>query len=290
MSEPVVIVTGANGFIGASLVRHFRALGWDVRALVRNPPREPVDGVAYSRYDLSRAPDGSVFSGARYMVHCAYARHPEDPDSYSVNLEGTRRLVDLCRKWDVKPLFLSSFSAHEGAKSHYGISKLRIESLFDLSRDLVLKPGLVVGRGGLFGTMVATATNHAFVPLVGTGNQLVQTIALEDLCLLVERGLASGVSGIYWVANPTPLKLREIYEDIAAWQGRKIRFVPIPTWSVLLACQIAEMARIRLPLSSDSVLGLKNLRTFDTTADVLAFGVHLRTFRESLASLPKPNG
>jgi nucleoside-diphosphate-sugar epimerase len=284
MSEAPVIVTGANGFIGRHLVRHFQDRAWPVRALVHRLPEERRSGVEYLPYDISTPPDDAVFQGARFLVHCAYVRHAEARDSDRANLEGTRALIGQCRQWGVKPVFLSSFSAHERAGSHYGRSKYQVESLFDHARDLVLKPGLVVGRAGLFGTIAQTIARHRWVPLAGAGRR-VQTIAVDDLCLIIARGLERDISGAYRVADPAAVTLRELYEVIAAQQGRKVRLVPVPIWFVLWACRLGEAVGVRLPVSSDSVLGLKHLRTFDTTVDLRVFGVTLKSLRESLASL-----
>jgi len=38
----LVAVTGANGFIGQNVVRHFREAGWAVRAIVRPGRRDGV--------------------------------------------------------------------------------------------------------------------------------------------------------------------------------------------------------------------------------------------------------
>jgi nucleoside-diphosphate-sugar epimerase len=290
MSEPCVIVTGAGGFIGGNLVLRSRARGWRVRALVRRIPAQKLEGVDYFTYDIGGRPPEKAFRGARFLVHCAYVRHDEARDSDRLNVEGARVLVALCRTWDIKPVLLSSFSAHEGAQSHYGRMKREAEGLFEPKRDLILRPGLVVGRGGLFGIMAAFAFRRNFIPLVGSGNQPVQIIAVDDLCLVIERGLDRGICGTYWIAHPIPTTLRAILESVVSQRGRRPRFIEIPECLLLLACRVAKIFRIPLAVSSDNILGLRQVSAIETTRDLAAFGVEPKGFDACIAEMAQAPG
>jgi nucleoside-diphosphate-sugar epimerase len=288
MSEPSVIVTGANGFIGGNLVRHFHARGWRVRALARQLPSQRLEGVDYYAYNIGESPAESALKGARFLVHCAYVRHNDDSDSDRINVDGARALLASCRSWGVKPLFLSSFSAHEGARSHYGKAKLATEAIFDPAVDLILRPGLVIGRGGLFGAMCGFIASRRYIPLVGSGTQPLQTIAVDDLCLIIERGLDKGICGLFAIAHPAPTTLRSIYEAVASHLGKKRLLIPVPIWLLLSACRVAEFLRIRLPVNSDSVLGLKHARFIDTARDLEVFGVAPKTLADCLRAMEPP--
>jgi nucleoside-diphosphate-sugar epimerase len=288
MIEPLVIVTGANGFIGGNLVRHFHARGWRVRALARQLPIQRLEGVDYYVYNIGESPAEAAFKGVRFLVHCAYVRHNENRDSGRINVEGARALLASCRGFGIKPLFLSSFSAHELATSHYGRGKLATEAIFDPAVDLILRPGLVIGRGGLFGAMYGFIANRRCIPVVGSGRQLLQTIAVDDLCLIIERGLDRGVCGVFAMAHPTPITLRSIFETVASHLGKRRLLVPVPVWLLLSACRIAEILRIRLPVNSDSILGLEHARVIDTARDLAVFGVAPKTLAESLGAMGPP--
>lgn len=70
----------------------------------------------------------------------------QNKNADKINIDGTKKLVEFCRKKNIKPLFFSSFSAHKEAISHYGKTKLELEKLFDISKDVILKPGFVLGK------------------------------------------------------------------------------------------------------------------------------------------------
>jgi len=283
-SSPTVIITGANGFVGGSLVKHFQAKGWLVRAWVHSPPAVRLAGVSYTAYDLGELAPATQLTGADYLVHAAHAPYETGRRSDELNLRGAQALVNACRQQEVKFVFLSSFSACDQADSHYGKVKLGIEALLDPARDLVLRPGLVLGSGGLFANMSAMVARRTLIPLVGGGRQPVHLIAVEDLCCVVEKGLIDDIRGIYMVAEPEPVTMRELLETVARRQQRNIRFFPVPIWLAYIGVRSGEFLGLRLPVNSDSVLGLRHLHRVDTRADLGVFGIQVRGFREMLAT------
>src|SRR5262249_49688427 len=149
---PTVVVTGANGFIGSHLVRHFSRQQWRVVALCRAAPTTDRDPhVSYPRFSLGDAVQPQDLEGGDYLLHFAGAPYSgRSAGAHDLNIRGTQRLLDLSRELRFKRfVFLSSLSAHTEAQSHYGRHKFILESRCDPQRDLVLRPGLTLGNGGL---------------------------------------------------------------------------------------------------------------------------------------------
>ena len=287
MIKPTVIITGANGFIGECLLKHFHDLGWKIKALVHKEPSEVYSNAEYILYNIEEKPDEKLFIGGDYLVHCAYLRYEKNKNADELNVNGTRSLIELCRKHNIKPLFLSSFSAHSGAESHYGITKLACEKLFDLSKDIVLKTGFVIGKKGLFGEMKNRILNSKYFPLVGGGNQPIQTVYIDDLCYIIENSLLENRSGLFKVAEPEAISMKEFYLAIAEQENKKLKFISVSSPLLLLTCRTGELFGIKLPVSSDSVLGLKHLIKFDTKEDLSKLGVTVRNYKQSLEALKK---
>jgi nucleoside-diphosphate-sugar epimerase len=283
---PVIAVTGATGFIGRHLCQHFRNLGWDVRALARNPGGYPFDvpGIRLHRCDLPDVIDRAAFDGASAVVHCAYmTRFTSRAAAERVNELGTRRVIGIARAARVDRLvFLSSQSAHTGAESYYGLSKLALESLFD--GEVVLRAGLVIGRAGsgLFHRMCATVRTARVVPLFDGGRQPIQTVHVSDLCHAVEQCLAKGLTGLYSVAEPGWQPMRQFLQEIARRMSRRPLFVPVPMAPALLALRAIERAGLAFPVSSENLLGLKCLRATDTARDLAMLGLKVRSAGDSL--------
>jgi nucleoside-diphosphate-sugar epimerase len=287
-SRRTVAITGANGFIGSQLVEHFSRRGWNVFAFCRTA-RNPssLSNVTFKEWSL---PDGirdGDFIGGDVLVHCAivpYSR--KQPNADEINTRGTEQLLSLARKLGYsKFVFLSSLSAHDGAESHYGRHKRQLERIFDPSRDLVIRPGLTLGNGGLARAIFDTIKSHRIVPLVGGGRQPVYTIAIDDLCNALETLIDRGHSGAFSLAAPEPVTMRELYEGMARKAGARSMLIPVPYLPVSILLKFAERFGIELPITTENLLGLKQLRTLDVRADLERLNIRPRPFRDTLESL-----
>lgn len=276
--SPTIIITGSSGFIGTHLVTHFSKLGFNVRAFQRKPCSYGNPLISCFNFDLADIKNAG-FQGADCLVHCAYQPaigKNRNSDINKVNVESAKKIISICRRYGIKIIFLSTLSAHPNAESNYGRQKLLMEGLFDPNKDLILKPGLVLGEGGgLFGRIASILQSKKIIPLVGGGKQLIQTIAIEDLSRIIELGIKKNISGNFMVARPEPIVMKDLYAQIAKSAGSKPLFIPIPTSLAYFILRFAEMIGIRLPITSENVLGLKKLDVFDTAPDLKRLGYTL---------------
>lgn len=169
-------VTGATGFIGRHLVTRLLEDRHSIRCLVRgeHPMMEEYPAIHWIRADLN---DADRYAGqlndVDYVIHMAAivsSRRPED--YHRVNVEGTRSLLQACRRNGNRIrrfLYMSSIAAI-GAKSEdalltendqprpdsvYGKSKLRAEQeVLRYVREfpvVVLRPAFIYGPGDVRG-------------------------------------------------------------------------------------------------------------------------------------------
>lgn len=267
-------ITGARGFIGSHLVRRFAARGGAVRAFVRAPGGAPAPGVTEHRFLLPHGFDERDFEGLAAIVHGALVEYETGRrDADEVNRKGCERLIAIARRQDMRVIFLSTLSAHEGARSHYGRSKLELEGLFDRNRDCVLRLGLVLGNGGLFGSMVSLLRSSGVIPLPDGGRQPIQTLWMGDLEQAVENVITRGIAGRYDVAAPEVHTMRDLYQAVI--RGLKVapRLVSVPIGLVETGATVLEALRVPFPIRRENVLGLRALRAFDTAADMRTLGI-----------------
>jgi UDP-glucose 4-epimerase len=169
-----VVVTGATGNVGSSVVR---ALAADERVdqvvgLSRRLPRNNhTDSVVSVAADVTRDDLGPVFEGADAVVHLAWAIQPARDRSLTrtTNVEGSRRVFGAAREAGVGTIvYASSIGAYspgeqdEDARvdeswptdgipsSFYSVDKAEVESILDAfereaddTRVVRLRPALI---------------------------------------------------------------------------------------------------------------------------------------------------
>ena len=173
-------------------------------------------------------------------------------------------------------------SAHDAALSSYGQTKLVVEQSLDPRRDLVIRPGFVIGPGGVFGRLVQMIRSLPVIPLFYGGRQRIQTIHIEDLLVGILKALETDQVGLLLLGEESPVMLREFYGQIATLAGRKKPMIPVPGFLALALLRMAEVFRMRLPFTTENLLGLKQLRSFDVRDSLRVLDLKPRTMRESL--------
>jgi nucleoside-diphosphate-sugar epimerase len=286
-----IAITGASGMIGRHLCDHFRSLGWNVRAMMRDPSTYPFRerGIERARVDLAHGPyPDECTQGADVVIHAAYTtRFTDVGNARRVNEMGTERVLDAARDANVRRfVFVSSLAARKDALSYYGRSKFALEQLLDPTRDLIVRPGLVLARdGGLAHRLAGIIATTRVVPLVDGGDQIVQTVHVDDLCVAFERAVERGITGAVNVAEPDGMPMREFLRLLAESRGVRAMALPLPVTPMLLALRTAERLGIPLPFTSENLLGIFAIRHVPTRADLDRLGITVRTARESVAAL-----
>jgi len=275
--QKTIIITGANGFLGSALVTYFRQKDWQVIALVRNAKNYKTAGVKYVEYELAKPFDTSVFAGADYLVHTAYVKYDhKHPDALNINLEGAKQLLKASRQYRLKRnVFMSSMSAHAGAESVYGKQKLAIEKLFKGADCTVIRSGLIMGNGGMVKQMTDFMKSKHAVPLIGGGKQPLQVVAVYDLVRVIKAILIENRYGTLTIATPEVYTYKAFYQALRKHLGIVVVFVPIPLGALLGIVKLTNVLHLPISINEDNVLGLKNLRSAKTAADLHTLHIEL---------------
>jgi nucleoside-diphosphate-sugar epimerase len=260
MQAPVVVVTGAHGYLGSLISDKFASLGWTVIRLVRSPGQNENPALSY---DLAMPITSQVtrsLMSADALVHAAYDLSlTSAADIWRVNVEGTRRLLEAATEAQVNRIVvLSSMSAFEGTSQLYGKAKLEIEAMTAQFGGCTVRPGLVYGErsGGMAGTL-RKLTSFPIVPVIAGGTG-VYTVWESDLAMAMVAITAAWTmqSGTISVAHPSRVPLAYILKSFAAQENRSCRLVPIPWRLVYCLLKTAEFLHLHPPFRADSVLGL----------------------------------
>ncbi len=255
---PLIGVTGATGYLGSSLVAALRAQSLDV-VEYRRTALDDVSTRSVRRLDLSQPVESRTFDGVSCLIHTAWDLVETDPRrAWEINVAGSKRVLESAMNAGVKRvIFVSSMSAYFGTKQDYGLMKLAVERAVLEANQLVVRPGLVYGADS--GGMAQTLAKLSRLPLIPVFRGAQQfTLHIDDFLaamsvLVVAKAVPSTVIGL---ANESPTSFKEIMLTLAAETSNSARTVVVP-WSALLALlRVAEKLNVRLPVRSDSLLGL----------------------------------
>lgn len=257
----VVAVTGANGFVGRSLMGALAAHGCEPLGVVRSAPRNGTIAVG----DIG--PDtwwGEALSGVDTVIHCAARVHVmrdavADPLSEYrwVNTAGTRKLAQDAVRCGVKRLVFVSTIKVNGESTHcppgspaaftafdtphpedpYAISKWEAEvQLHEIGEGgdlevVVVRPPLVYGPGvrGNFRSLVSAVRRGWPLPFGRVDNRrsLVALPNLVDL-LAVCATHPNAAGETFLVSDNHDLSTPGLVRRIAHAMGRRAHLLPVP--------------------------------------------------------------
>ena len=266
-----VAITGSNGFIGSALKEACAKQGIAVVGLCRNP--KLVTDIAF---DLNHPSTFAQIPDVNTLIHTAYTTQAKDlKQAYLANITGSLALFDYCHTKNIRIIFLSSCSAHTEAKSFYGKSKYQLEGYLN-ENDTIIRPGFVVGDGGIYQRLENSLRTLKFAPLFWGGQQPLQIIQLKDLINGIINVLLQNCTGTYNLMYPTPYPVQEFYRKIFIKQKLTPRFLHLQGDLALMVLKVAEFLKIPLPLTSENLLGLKYLKIFES--DCAKLGVSPKPF------------
>lgn len=227
----MIVVTGANGFVGSNVLRALLGSGLPAVGLVRGTgdqaPQRSIP--AWSKSALREA-----FEGARAVVHAASVVHRRDapPAEYEwFNREGTRTLVEAAGDAGVHHIvYLSSIKVYgEGQldladektalrpQDPYSATKLEAEQIVLAATGTVLRLAPVYGRGdkgNVRRVIQAIARNRFLLP--GDGSSRKSLVHVSTVCELVRAVLNQDKRGVFVVADSVAPSMRELADAAAA--------------------------------------------------------------------------
>ncbi|MGD1877324.1 MAG: SDR family oxidoreductase [Kiloniellaceae bacterium] len=262
-----VLLTGANGFIGAHLTAAFLAAGHRVVAAVRQPAaflaRFPEAEAVSADMNRDTAPAAWLprLDGVDAVVNCAgVLQGGHGQDMAAIHHRAPAALFDACLEAGVdRVIQISAISADAAAGTEYALSKKRADDhLQGLDLDwIVLRPSLIYGEGAYGGTAMlrALAAFPVVTPLVGSGGQAFRPLHVEDLAetvlLCLER--RDLVRRVLEPVGPALETLGSIIAQYRAWLGRPpARPLHLPLPLVRFVCRIGDLFG-RGPLTTTSL-------------------------------------
>ncbi len=259
----LVLLTGATGQLGRALLPRLKAVGHEVRCLVkpskespRLAPNVPVQ-LTLGRVQEERAVRAALVN-VDAVIHLASAEWlGTRGDLLTVDVEGTRVLAQAAAEAGVKRfVYVSHLAADRG--SAYPVLKAKgiAEEFIRQSGvpHLIIRSGLVFGPEDRFTNVLALLVKFApgLLLLPAEGRTTVQPIAIQDLVTCLEWGLENaGLLGqTVSVSGPDMFSLRQLFELIMETLGRAPSLYSVSPVFLRWSAWWMEQTMARAPITS----------------------------------------
>lgn len=188
----MILVVGATGFVGRHLTSSLLEHGLTVRALVRDPTRARAVLPAAVELVLGDMRDPMALDEALRGVRAVYvavqtitrAQGPGTGDFAEAELTGLAEIVAACRRAGARRIVaVGLLGTRANATNAWVAARARGEALLlESGLDVtVIRPGLIVGDGGVGFDGLVTAARRRVAFIRGSGTQRWRPVALDDL-------------------------------------------------------------------------------------------------------------
>ena len=256
-----LLIIGSNGFIGTHLVSRAAAHNIDVITLSRSGVR-PESAAQSFAWSFGQPVPEIACEGVSCAVHLAHDFNGEA--GAHLTITSTLAIAAQLQAAGIhRQLFFSSYSAGEHATSLYGRTKFALEEALSTRVGLiVVRPGLVLGEGGIYGRIRKWARKLPLVPLPDGGRGKVPVIKVEKLCELTLKLAFDPVPAAEVNIFEHELKsLRELVLEAAAEVNRRPWILPIPADWLIGILTLSAQLHIPLPVNADNLAGFMSNQT-----------------------------
>jgi NADH dehydrogenase len=248
----MLLLTGATGLVGSTLLGRLLAEGSEVRCLVRDPRRLGAQRVRVqiALGDLTDPPSfRNALRGVQTVVHLAASIRDQQRGSIEeLNGIATWRMVEAAERQGVERFVF--FSAL-GASTHHRTRFLRAKALAEQAvreaevRSIVFAPSIVYAPGDPWLTLIERLALLPVVPVSGNGRAAFQPIWVDDVaeCVIASlRANGSQPNTRYELAGPETLTHTDIVRTLLRSLNRRRPLVHVPTPIVSRALRVLERA------------------------------------------------
>ena len=284
-----VLVTGATGFLGRHVVQQLLETNHEVRVMVRSPGSESVLQTPPTDVCYGNVTDPDALAeacrGISEVIHLVAVIRGGPRQFDAINRQGTANVVAAAREAGSVRRFvhLSAVGAANAPRLRYLHSKwLGEQEVVNGGLPYaIIRPSLIFGPGDEFTNAIAALVRSLpITPVIGSGNNRLQPIHVEDVARCVTLSLSGNIRGnrIVEIGGPEQLSYNEIIRAVARVMGRRRLLVNVPLWKMRLPIALMEMLTPRAPINRAmlQLITLRNVAEPDSVERV--FGFRPRTF------------
>ena len=297
-----VLILGAGGFLGSRLATRLTTAGHQIVLACRNPqslrPLFPTATIIACDLATDRSDDWLPrLAGIDAVINAAGILHGTAKNNFAnVHTTGPCQLFEACAAAKIPKLIqISAQGADASAISRFHLSKraaddhlVQLADRLDQSGWIVLRPALVVGRGGKSTALFSALAALPFPIRIGAGDWTLRPLHITDFLDAVEQVLnaATPLPRRLDLVGPAPLTTDEFTRVLRRWLGfPPARFITLPPFAWRIGARIGDLLPLGL-LSTESLGMLKRGHPATPEAAAQALNWRASPLETSLAREP----
>ena len=264
-------ITGASGFLGASIVSALRK-EFPAARMELLQHRRPLPKLA----DVRIVSTVTIAKGAT-VIHAAAATHASQKVYVESNVVFTLRVVQAACAARASHFVYISTAALGADCGSYGASKAEAEKIVRESGlpFTIIRPSEIYGGASNEGIskLISLVRRFPIAPYIP--RTVLAPLYADDAIQAIVRAVTLSPQNItYILAGPSVLSFREVVETIASTFGERVLLFPLPLFLSFL-----------FATASDQVCRLKCAKNYDNSLAQEDLSFHPRSFREGLRTL-----
>jgi len=235
--RPLVLLTGASGYIGGRLLRALEAAGWPVRCLARHPEflrsRVSSSTQVIQADCLDRASLRPAMAGVKtayYFVHSMGSAGQFEAE----DRQAAQNFADSAREQGVNRIvYLGGLGIQDQALSAHLRSRHEVADILRSSQIPVIefRASIVIGSGSLSFEMIRALVQRLPIMICPRWVEVkAQPIAIEDVVayLVAALDLPLEHSAVFEIGGPDQVSYGEIMREYARQCGLRRWMIPVP--------------------------------------------------------------
>ncbi len=292
MTKPLVLLTGATGYVGGRLLAELERRSVPVRCFTRRPEAlrgrvapstEIAAGDALDAAAVRQALEGA--SAAYYLIHSMGGE-----DFAARDRESARIFGEAAREVGVRRIiYLGGLGERASGLSEHLRSRQETGELLRRSGVPVveLRASIVIGSGSLSFEMIRALVERLPVMICPRWVAVqTQPIAVEDLIayLVAALDLTEGAERIYEIGGPDRVTYGDLMREYARQRGLRRVLIPVPLLTPRLSSLwLGLVTPVYARVGRKLVDSLRNPTVIRDPAALAAFPVKPRGVREAIA-------
>ena len=169
-----VAISGSTGFVGKNLLKFLI--------------QKKLKCIPVLRKDFQEGKP-RLLSKCSCFIHLVGLGNENNDESFEkVNVELTRKVIDICKKSKIKKIiYFSGLGVSNKSTSSYFISKFKAERLIIKSglNYTIFRPSYIIGKDDYLTRNLKKQIKKKKIIIPGTGNYIIQPISIKDVCNVV---------------------------------------------------------------------------------------------------------